>query len=87
MIPVDTTIVVLSTHLSLLLLYFLPRIPLNLKVSNLSMPIHYSQVRCTGEQESLLDCQISEITSECTHDRDAAIVCRRSEEGILVCGF
>ena len=81
-IPVDTTIVVSCNHL--LLLYFLPRIPLSLRVSNLSTPIHYSQVRCTGEQKSLLDCQISEITTECTHDRDVAIVCRRSEKGICI---
>ena len=59
------------------------RMPDNLKVSNKSTPIHYSQVGCTGEQDSLLDCQLSEITTECTHDHDAAIVCRHSEEGMV----
>ena len=44
-----------------------------MRVSNLSVPIHYSQVRCSGEQESLMDCSLSEITSECSHDQDAAI--------------
>ena len=62
------------------IIIILPRMPD--RVSDLSTPIHYSQVRCTGEQESLLDCNLSETIAGCNHDRDAAIVCRRSEEGI-----
>ena len=58
--------------------------PDNLKVSTKCTPIHYSLMRCTGEQESLLDCQLSEITTGCSHDRDAAIVCRHSEEGVCM---
>ncbi|CAI8038225.1 Lysyl oxidase homolog 3A [Geodia barretti] len=41
------------------------------------VPIHFSQVRCSGEQRSLLDCPLSEITEQCTHNQNAAIVCRR----------
>ena len=69
-------------HLAFLYIIF-PRMPDRL-IGGQSTPLHYSQVRCTGEQESLLDCELSEITTGCSHDRDAAIVCRISEKGICI---
>jgi hypothetical protein len=57
---------------------FTHRIPSDKRVREDSdVPIHFSQVRCSGEQRSLLDCPLSEITEQCTHNQDAAIVCRR----------
>ena len=50
-------------HLAFLYIMF-PRMPDRL-IGGQSTPLHYSQVRCTGEQESLLDCQLSEITTGC----------------------
>lgn len=55
------------------------RIPGDKRVSDSEVPIHFSRVRCSGEQKSLLDCQISEDTDQCTHNQDAAIVCRRGQ--------
>ena len=44
-----------------------------------STPIHYRSVRCLGEENRLLDCPgISEITTSCSHNQDAYIVCRPS---------
>ena len=57
------------------------RLPDSAQVTDRLTPIHYSQVRCSGEQESLLDCPLSENTAQCDHDRDAAIVCRLYERG------
>ena len=31
-----------------------------------------------------MNCSLSEITSECSHDQDAAIVCRQYERGIYI---
>lgn len=44
-----------------------------------STPIHYSGVKCTGEEESLQDCEWSEVTRGCTHERDVAVACRLTE--------
>ncbi|XP_075705014.1 lysyl oxidase homolog 3 isoform X3 [Rhinoderma darwinii] len=39
-------------------------------------PIHMNEVRCTGNEKSLLDCQYKNITQEdCKHSEDAAIKC------------
>ena len=54
------------------------RMPQN---AGVGVPIHYSKVTCTGEQESLLHCPHSEVTIECGHTQDAGIVCRLNERG------
>ena len=42
-----------------------------------SIPIHYRFVHCLGEERNLTDCPgISEITTTCSHNQDAYIVCR-----------
>jgi len=42
-----------------------------------SIPIHYRFVHCLGEERNLTDCPgISEITTFCSHNQDAYIVCR-----------
>ena len=47
--------------------------------ANSSIPIHYRSVRCLGEERNLTDCPgISEITTSCSHNQDAYIVCRPS---------
>ncbi|KAG8546835.1 hypothetical protein GDO81_029740 [Engystomops pustulosus] len=39
-------------------------------------PIHMNEVRCTGEEQSLFDCQYKNITQEdCKHSEDAAVKC------------
>ena len=57
------------------------RMPDNLVVTDVSYPIHYSQVQCTGEENSILNCTIESTTTDCTHSSDAAIVCRINERG------
>ena len=58
------------------------RIPEDKRVSDESTPIHYSLVVCSGDQNSLLDCDMEETADGCTHQQDAAIVCRRGELGM-----
>ena len=42
-----------------------------------STPIHYHSVRCSGEEESLIDCSgIYTATASCSHSQDAYIECR-----------
>jgi len=42
-----------------------------------SISIHYRSVRCLGEERNLTDCPgISEMTTSCSHNQDAYIVCR-----------
>ena len=43
-------------------------------------PIHLSNLQCTGEEESLLDCCYSGRGSHsCGHNQDASAICYTSE--------
>ena len=61
-------------------------VPSEKRERNNSVPIHYGSVRCSGEQDSLLECPLSENTDQCTHDQDAAIVCRRGRSCKYILG-
>ena len=39
-------------------------------------PIFFDEIVCSGEEDSLLDCQYDRI-HRCSHENDVAIICHR----------
>ena len=59
-------------------LIHLNRIPEGSRASN-NTPIHYYNVTCLGNEDKLVDCELTEGRGEgCSHAWDVAIVCKRS---------
>ncbi len=53
------------------------RIPESARAAN-STPIHYYNVTCLGYEEKVIDCSLTEGRGEeCTHEWDAAVVCKK----------
>ena len=46
-------------------------------------PIYANDVICTGEEDSLTDCQFTSNPTQCTHSNDAGITCSAICELIL----
>jgi len=42
---------------------------------DVSEPIHISNVQCSGDEVTLMDCAYSHTTQDCTHDEDVSIKC------------
>ena len=66
----------MSAYISLFACLLIHRLPQSYKVSQ-SVPIHYRSVICDGTETTFANCQFSTNTSGCTHDYDAAVVCRQ----------
>ena len=48
-------------------------------------PIHLSNLQCTGEEESLLDCCYSGRESHsCGHYEDASVICYTGENNMIL---
>ena len=42
-------------------------------------PVHLDDVRCTGQEQKLIDCRHSTSTSGCGHHEDASVRCNASK--------
>ena len=43
-------------------------------------PIHFDEVACNGDEESLFDCPRQ---SDCDHNEDVGVICRKLEGKVL----
>ena len=48
-------------------------------------PIHLGGLECTGDEGSIFSCDGGSV-SDCTHSRDAAVICERDREFDSSCG-
>ena len=49
-----------------------------------SGPIHFKNVHCTGDEESVLQCSHNTINTYCSHYEDAGIACPREHQNSIM---